>query len=576
MRTLLVGAALLAACSSDPPVASHDAADDLTADATPDVADVPVDLAPDVDPRPLYPRCEETGDTPDPTHAPSTLVATIRAMVPGVTAGDPSISPDTESGELMYRARLFDRYGSGPMFARTRRNDLREAVADGTRRSLAWFVHLSDFQLVDDESPARAAVTDSPAINGGLRPQEALVGHVVSAFNRTLGALERRERPYDFGIITGDCADSAQLNELRWVIQVMDGARDVRIDSGERNDLVAGPANDPKDPFDAVAFPAPWLYVAGNHDVEVVGNFIPTTFNRATATGTRPTLGTRDYRRRWGAVTTADVPADPDRRLTDRADIVRELCASMVTTPGPVGHGFPAAPNVSLGANYAYDAVPGLLRVLSLDTSDPAGGSQGTVKRATVDRWLVPELDRAERDGVLVMLASHHATTSIEAFVGLSTTEVDRDAVPAAELERLVTARPQVIAWLVGHEHAHRVRAVRGADAAHPGYWEIMTGAIADWPAQVRMIELVDNGNGTLSILGTLVDYEAANCLERRFRRLALLDFQAGWGETDRTTDGDRNVDLVVPVPAGAMARVAARAMAAPARLESETTLRGM
>lgn len=584
MRHLLAASLALAACASDPAPAPADARADLAdaaldvADAASDLAakDAPADVAPDLDPRALYPACEETGDSPDPAHAPSTLVATLRGAVPAVTRADPAVNPDTESGELMYRTMRLDRYAAGPAFARARRADLGGDAMVAARRSLAWFVHLSDFQLVDDESPSRAAVTDSPAIGGGMRPQEAMVGHVVSAFNRTLAALERPDRAYDFGIITGDCADSAQLNELRWVIQVMDGARGVRIDSGERNDLLAGPSNDPKDPFDAVAFPAPWLYVAGNHDVEVVGNFVPGAANRATALGTRALLGTRDYRRRWGAVTTGDVPADPDRRLLERADIVRELRASSGAAPGPAGHGFPENADVSLGANYAYDAVPGLLRVLALDTSDPAGGSEGTVKRATVDRWLVPELDRAQRDGVLVMLASHHPTTSIENFVGLSTTQVDPDAVPAAELERLVAARPQVIAWLVGHEHVHRVRAVRGADATHPGYWEIQTGAVADWPSQIRMIELVDNGNGTLSILGTLVDYEATSCMERRYRRLALMDFQAGWGVADRTTDGDRNVELVVPLPASAMARVTAASMRAPARLESETTLRGM
>ena len=198
------------------------------------------------------------------------------------------------------------------------------------------------------------------------------------------------------------------------------------------------------------------------------------------------------------------------------------------------------------------------------------------MKRATVDRWLTPELDRAVRDGVLVMLASHHATTAIDNFAGISTSQVDPEAIPPRELEQTVARYPNVIAWLVGHEHKHRVRAIRGADAEHPGYWEIETGAVADWPAQVRAMEVVDNGNGTLSILGTLIDYAAQSCMERRYRRLALMDFQSGWGIESPATAQDRNVELIVPMPMSALAHVMMATARAPTRIESDTTLRGM
>ena len=88
------------------------------------------------------------------------------------------------------------------------------------------------------------------------------------------------------------------------------------------------------------------------------------------------------------------------------------------------------------------------------------------------------------------------------------------------ELEQIVAGYENVIAWLVGHSHANRVRAVAGADADHPGYWEIMTSAMADYPGQARVIELVDNGDGTLSILATLIDFDEESCAERRYRRL--------------------------------------------------------
>jgi hypothetical protein len=448
-------------------------------------------------------------------------------------------------------------------------------MAGAMRRSLSYFVHLSDFQLVDDESPGRAALPDNPAVPGGLRPQEAYLPRAMSAMNRTLAALARPTRRYDFALVTGDCADSAQRNELRWVMAIMDGAPGVHTDSGERNDLIPGPDNDPKDPFDAVASPAPWLYVPGNHDVEVVGVFAPDANARMQVLGDRAPLGTRDYTRRWAPVTTREIPPDPARRIVDRGEIVQELLAGPAM-PGPVGHGYRAGGDVSTGAHYAYDAIPDLLRVVTVDSNDPSGGSEGLVRRSTVERFLRPELERAARDGVLVVLASHHATTAIDTNPGQFVTSPDPEAVPPSELEALVLRYPNVIAWLVGHNHRHRVRPVRGPDAAHPGYWEVMTSALSDWPGQARVLELVDNGNGTLSLFGTVVDYQTRDCMERRFRRLSLIDQVSGWGDPGESDATDRNVELVVPLPAGAAMRVAAAGAGAPSRLESETTLRGM
>jgi hypothetical protein len=406
-----------------------------------------------------------------------------------------------------------------------------------------------------------------------VRPQEAWLARSVSAMNRTLARLERPARPYDFGLLTGDCMDSAQHDELQWFLQLMDGQPGLHTDSGADDDPVPGPGNDPKDPFDPVAFPAPWLFVPGNHDVEIVGTNAPTDALRAQALGTRAPTGTRDYRRWWAPVVTGTVLADPDRRVLDRRAILAGLRAGPAT-PGPVGHGYPESPDLALGAHYAYDAIPGLLRVLALDTNDPSGGSPGLVTRATVDGWLRPQLERATADGVLVLLASHQATSSIDRRQSEFGPELP-DAVAPAELEQLVAGYPVVVAWLVGHEHDHRVRAIRGADAAHPGYWEIETSALADWPAQSRLVEIVDNGNGTLSLFGTVIDADTDGCLERRFRRLALMQYLAGWERDHQGAAPDRNVELLLPVPAAARARVAAAALTAPARLESETTLRG-
>src|SRR5690606_5499 len=97
-----------------------------------------------------------------------------------------------------------------------------------------------------------------------------------------------------------------QANELEWVIEVMNGTPGLETDSGEDDDPVPGPDNDPKDPFDPTAFPAPWLYVPGNHDVLVVGINLPTESFMMEAIGTDPSRGTRDYREWYAPVTQSE------------------------------------------------------------------------------------------------------------------------------------------------------------------------------------------------------------------------------------------------------------------------------
>ena len=512
--------------------------------------------------------CEQTeGDPVVLPRVPSTVAGTIAPRT-ARQAPNPAIDPSTYEGEQDYLLRGFGDLDPGPGRARVLRQELAPMARAGTRRSLAYLAVMSDFQLTDDESPARWASTDGvdDLTSAAMRPQEAYLPIAVSAMNRTLARVADLSRPFDLGIVTGDCADMAQRNELRWVIALMNGGR-VHADSGEDDDPLPGPNNDPKDPFDAEPFPGPWLYVPGNHDVELVGIFPPDAQNTATALGTRAVLGARDYRLVWGEVTLGDVPADPERVPVSRDDIVRELVAAGGTPPG---HGYSAASDLSLGAHYVYDAVPGLLRLIVLDTNDATGGSEGMLLRAQMQSFLLPAIEAAERDGVLVMLASHHATSSIDRRHGQFLAEV-ADAIAPDEIERTLAEHPVVIAWLVGHSHRNRVRPVRPAGASGPGYWEIMTSALADWPLQARAIEVVDDGNDQLSIYATAIDFDADTCMERRFRRLALMDYASGWAGEHDEGPGDANVRLIVPVPFEARARVASAAAAA--RIESDTTL---
>lgn len=72
-------------------------------------------------------------------------------------------------------------------------------------------------------------------------------------------------------------------------------------------------------------------------------------------------------------------------------------------------------------------------------------------------------------------------------------------------------AYPNVVLWVNGHTHRNQVvphrRTAPGAAAG--GFWELNTAAHIDWPSQARLVEIVDNRDGTLSVFGTIIDAAA-------------------------------------------------------------------
>ncbi len=144
------------------------------------------------------------------------------------------------------------------------------------------------------------------------------------------------------------------------------------------------------------------------------------------------------------------------------------------------------------------------------------------------------------------------------------------DAKEITRLEKLVASYPNVVMWLVGHSHVNRVKAVKGESADAPGYFEVMTDAIADWPSQARAIELVALPDGTLSIFLSMIELEARTCLEARYRTWSLIDVTSGWSPDGSGALGDRNVELRRVVPAGVdLAGLGSD------KIETETTLVG-
>jgi hypothetical protein len=67
---------------------------------------------------------------------------------------------------------------------------------------------------------------------------------------------------------------------------------------------------------------------------------------------------------------------------------------------------------------------------------------------------------------------------------------------------------PNVIAYVVGHTHHNEVRTYVRPDR-RGGFWEINTASHNDWPQQSRLIEVMDNRDGTLSLFGTILNQAA-------------------------------------------------------------------
>ena len=124
----------------------------------------------------------------------------------------------------------FLRTGPGePHFVRQEGVGVAQAGRERRRRSLVYFGQLTDFQVSDEESPARVEFVDATAnppfptvFSAAWRPQEALVAHGVDLAIRNMNRFvdaspvaqgDGSRARMGFALMTGDLADSQQLNE---------------------------------------------------------------------------------------------------------------------------------------------------------------------------------------------------------------------------------------------------------------------------------------------------------------------------------------------------------------------------
>ena len=507
---------------------------------------------------------------------------------------------------------------TGPGELYSMRNDLGLTLPtpgpSGGRTSLLAFAQITDVHIIDAQSPARVEYVDrfedkyspsDPTLNlltSSYRPQEILTTQVADSMTRKINSFAAGApatgRPLDFAIQTGDNADNCQLNELRWNIDLLDGGKVVTPDSGSlakyegvadrkyydthywhpepgpatKQDLyhtkfgfpdVAGLLAAAVRPFTSHGLGIPWYSVFGNHDGLVQGNFpktIPLDLvarGNLKATAVPPGLSQADI---INALTTVNadvlfgaaaltsasiVTRDGNRKVLTRKQTVEE---HFKTGGTPVGHGFTATNRTQGTAYYTFDK--GNVRGIVLDTVNPNGYAEGSIDKPQMD-WLKQRL--ATSTDKFVIIFSHHTIATMTN--PLIATGLDlKPRVLGAAVKTELLKHPNVVAWVNGHTHRNQIIAHKPATGSG-GFWEINTASHVDFPQQSRTIELVDNGNGTLSIFTTMLDHDgpATNggslgdtvALSALARELSANDPQ----ERESGKNGalnDRNVELLV------------------------------
>jgi len=517
------------------------------------------------------------------------------------------------------------------------RDDLGTTTAGRKGVPLVTFGQLTDFQLVDEESPARVEFLDKvgPPFTSAYRPMEGTGPQVVDRMVREMrnAVSPVTHRRVEAVMTTGDNTVNTQCNETRWVVDILDGEANGDPGSGQlRNCAPEGlqPTArrvDPNSGIEGSCATAPdrRLYdgVRGGGEYYEPDSSAPMPgadaedgpgYSPDQAENEREAQRTNSVRDFPGLFERMNEPFLPtgfgdvpwygifgnhdglvqgNQNRNAAIDAIAQGCVKVTGLPPAELQAIlrlfrtdPRAANELL-----LDAIA---RVV-LDSVADAGGDRGNLDE-TQFRWLDDQLTAADTAGELTFAFAHHTLETMNQeqpsafpagdnppppYEPVHFGEASRQqpcpvpaapAAPPETLKCLFLRHPTVVGYVVGHEHNNRVRPVprSGVDGdeasgrAAGGFWQVVTAAHIDWPQQSRLLDLVDNSDGTLSIWGTILDHAAppnpgngggssVTPIASISRELAFNDPDADNGEDGRPDARggaeDRNVELVVRDP---------------------------
>ncbi|WP_037345001.1 TIGR03767 family metallophosphoesterase [Sciscionella sediminilitoris] len=537
-----------------------------------------------------------------------------RAIAP---AGTTLETVATQQGNSGYRTLT-----AGPGWPLVTRTDLSTGASgrDDRRRALASFVQFTDIHIVDAQSPMRFEYLH-PFTGSAHRPHETLTTQGGTSLVRRVNSLTTGPftgRAPDFVVCTGDNTDNHERIELDWYLSMLSGGTIVPNTGnageyeGVQNSgatLYWNPGNSVKDMYKDKGFPylphllstaiqqfespglrIPWYAVFGNHDDSVSGTLPPgLPFVDAIYTGTLKLEGlssSSEAEKLAGAMrenprAAADalphldgpirvVAADERRKPFTPKEFVSAHLADEVTGKGPFGHGFSERNVEENSGYYTFPIAEGVVGI-SMDSTCRAGfvnGAIGTAQFEWIERVLTKGSSRYyDSEGKLVkqdasdtyfLLFSHHTSDTMDNGVP-DPERLFEKRHTGAELLALLHRFPNVLAWVNGHTHRNEI-SPRPGDRPEQGFWEINTASHVDYPHHARIIELADNGDGTLSLFTTLIEAESpyeTNYADTSPRGLASLYRELAYNDIHRDQDflgaaKDHNTELLLTDPLGA------------------------
>ena len=428
-------------------------------------------------------------------------------------------------------------------------------------------------------------------------------------------------RSFDCAVSTGDNIDSMQLNEATWFVTLLDGGG-LAPDSGDPGRYegvqdatvpVGSSTVDPTywhpqegvgdrwkevgypdvpglleaavSPFESAGLDIPWYSTYGNHDGLVQG-VVPTSpalesilvshrkmtglpagggagaFLVAVTSGSPEELARRFDS---GEFPSREVTADESRRTLSPREWV-QLHLDSPSAPGPSGHGYTEDHLDAPELHYRFEPAPGVLGI-SMDTGGYYSGSIGESQLAWMEqqlqsassRWfdLSGNEVRSGNDDRLIMVFSHFNHASMNTDMPNPARPGER-RVRGEEVVATLLRYPNVIAWVNGHHHVNAINPMPDPSGRGGGFWDINTASHVDYPQHSRVIEVSDNGDGTLSIHATMLEHAGPARVGRddlSVTGLASLsrELSANDPQADLTArlgrPEDLNVELVIAAP---------------------------